>query len=492
MTFRRVVSLFIISFALTAFGLTAVHAQAMTPTKIESTDVQPSGGWLFESGFDWETGRTLISDYSSGGMTDDLEYDNIRIHPLSLKYGITDWIQFGVGTGYSMNSADNDFNAVDEGGFEGLSFNSKFQWNQNIATTFELGFLGSDEAYPYSNDGFNFGLNIPMQMSLGPGTLNGELGYTIQSGDATITGCVSGVCSSSTGDREGYINYGIGYVYEVNRTFGLSGELRGHGETVENGESILDLTLGTPIRMTEASHLKPALTLGLSDGSPSFALGLDYGMKFGNQERYESDQTMGSERRGRQQMGQRQRTTSQRNQQQQEEDPLVMPDEQQNQQQGRTTNQQQMEQRNQGGQGPITPSASPNQQAGQQEQQTGPTYNPERAAELAQRGRRAFEQGNYQQAIDLYSQAAQNDPTNVEYQSNLGSLHYRQGNYEQAREHYQQAVQIDPRDYFSHLYLGATHYQLGNADQAREHFNRVLEIQPDNEQAQQWLDRLNN
>ena len=477
MTLRRVISLLVISIALTAFGLTGVHAQAMTPTKVETVDVQPSGGWLFEAGFDWETGRTLITEYSARGMSDDLEYDNIRIQPLSLKYGFNDWIQFGVGTGYSMNSSDNSFNAVDDGGFEGLSFNSKFQWNQNIATTFELGFLGSDEAYPYSNDGFNFGLNVPMQMSLGPGTLNGELGYTIQSGDATV--------DTATLDREGYINYGIGYVYEVNRTFGLSGELRGHGETVEDGEGILDLVIGTPIRMSESSHLKPALTFGLSDGSPSFALGLDYGLKFGNQKRYDSSQSqsMGTDQDGRQGMGQR--GTSQQNQQQ-DEDPLVMPDEQQNQQQGKSSNQQQ-------DQGAITPSASPSQQDGQQQdQQTGPTYNPERAAELAQQGRRAFEQGNYDKAIDLYNQATKNDPTNVEYQSNLGSLHYRQGDYEQAREHYQKAVQIDPRDYFSHLYLGASHYQLGNNDRARKHFNRVLEIQPDNEQAQQWLDRLDS
>lgn len=449
----RVLSVVTTACLLIFISTSVSHARAIGTTKVEYVDIQPSGGWIYEAGFDWETGRTLGE---SGGTSED--YDNIRIIPLSLKYGLNDWIELGGDLGYSSNSEDNSTNNPDEGGFEGITLSSKFKWNQNVATTFELGFMGDDEVYPYSNDGLNFGLNIPMQMSLGPGTLNGELGYTVQSGDAQV--------GMTVNDRENYLNYGIGYVYEVNRTFGLAGELRGHGETVENGESFLDLVLGVPVRISETSHLKPAFTFGLSDGSPDFALGLDYGMEFGNQQRYESAQDS--------RQGDRLSTDDRRpygDQSGQEgQDPLVMPEEEQPSRDGESR---------------------AGEQDGQKDRITPPaTYDPQKAAEFAQRGRRAFEQGNYQRAIEQYTEAARLDPGNVEYQSNLGSLHYRQQNYDKSKEHYQKAIQIDPRDYFSHLYLGATHYQLGDDSQAREHFQRVLEIQPGNQQAQDWLNRL--
>jgi TolA-binding protein len=478
---RRVSFLFVTAIVISAFSITSASGQAMTPSQIEPVETQPSGGWLFEAGVNYETGRTLISDFAS----EDLSYDNIRLQPFSLTYGLNDWIQFGAGIGYSMNSEDNQFGAVDEGGFEGITLSSRFQWNEYIATSLDIGAAGSDEVYPYSNDGFSASLNFPMQMSLGPGSLHGELGYTLNSGDATLTFCTLGTCSTSTSDRENYLNYGIGYVYEVNRTFGLSGEIQGNGATVDadDAERMLNLIIGSPIRITEGSHLKPAFTLGLADGSPDFALGLDYGVTFGTQDRYADESAM--ETGGREGFGQRRGQTTARAQRQdeQEEDPLVMPQQEQQQQ----TRAGQQETQGATDRRAMAPSPEP----GQQQEQTGPTYNPERAAELAQQGRRAFENGNYQEAIDYYTRAAKNDPTNVEYQSNLGSLHYRQGNYEEARQHYQRAVQIDPRDYFSHLYLGAAHYQLGNTERAREHFNRVLEIQPGNEEAQQWLDQIN-
>jgi len=480
-----------------------LEARELGPVEMEDVAIEPSGAWRLETGFDWETGRTLATN---GGS--DLDFDNIRFHPLDLRYGYNKWLEFGAGLGYSINSEDNRFGAADESGFEGLSFSGKIRWNKNVATSLELGFLGSDEVFPFSADGFNIGFNIPAQVALGPGRVTGELGFTVQTGDAAFPRPGGG----GTADRESYLNYALGYVYDVNRSFSLTSEIRGNGETVEDGESMLEYSIGVPIRWNQASTFEPVLSAGISDGSPDFAIGFDWNWNFGRGQRYVKSQD--DDRRNRQQGGVLGRDSDRRSQ---SDDPLVLPREERSsprksqqsrnskrtrpsseEKQAQQTGSDQLEvpkrteqknKQNQQKTGQITSQSSQKTQASQQ-QASQQKENPGQAARLATRAREAFDQGNYTRAIGLYEKAAKLDPNNVEYQSNLGSLHYRQDNYSKARDHYRKALRIDSEDYFSHLYLGATLFRMGNKSKARQHFQRVLEIQPNNQQAQRWLDRL--
>ena len=418
--------------SLLLIGSTETNAR---PTLIEPVDVHTPGAWLYEGGIDLEIGRSL-----GNGR----EFNNLRLRPVRLEYGFLDWLQFSGDLNFSINSEDNKQGVADESGLEGVNLESRVQWNRNVATSFSVGFLGNDEVFPHSADGFNVGFNVPGQFKIGPGTLIGDLGFTFQSGDAQI--------GSTQKDRELFGHIGLGYLFQVNRSFSLTGEIQWQQETVDNTEDFFEFAFGVPMQITQTSHLDPSLTFGFFDGSPDFGLGLTYGYKFGNTRRYADEGQVGLET-GDGGFG------TQQGPRQESDDPFVMTDEQQEQDNSR-----------------ISPG----------EQQ----YYPERETVLWVLCRRAFEEGNIEQATELYKQATELDPRNVEYQSNLGSLYFRQENYEKAAERYRKAIDNDPRDYFSHLYLGVTEFQLGNEDNAKQHLKRVLELQPGNEQAQQWLDRV--
>lgn len=408
--------------------LVLVPGVSAGPVAIEDVAVQPKGAWLLEAGFDWETGRDLGN---IEGIRN-LEYDNLRLHPLRATYGFMRNLEVGMGLGYSSNSADQT--QPDEGGFEGVTLHGKYRWNQTWATSVRLSFLGNDEIVPYSADGFNLGVNVPARMSVGPGAAFGELGFTFQSGDFILTDPSSG--NEVEFDRDFYFNYGVGYVYDVNRWWDVSAEIWGHTATVEDAEDSLELVLGSPIKWNRQTTLVPDLTFGVSDGSPDFAFGFNYQYAFGG--------PTGPRKPLYSEGG----PTGEPEQQQQ---PLILPGEQEQPQQGR---------------------------------------NPRRARQLAEEATRAYNNGNRQLALQKFRQATEADPQNADVHFNLGTLYFEQGNFEQARNQYRRVVEINPRDATAHYYLGLTYERLGNAQQARNQYQRVLDIDSGHQKAQRRLQNL--
>lgn len=113
----------------------------------------------------------------------------------------------------------------------------------------------------------------------------------------------------------------------------------------------------------------------------------------------------------------------------------------------------------------------------------------ERAAELAEQGHRAYRSRKLSKAIRKYRKASELDPSKVEYQINLGSLHFNQENYEQAVNYYRNALSINSKSAEAHLYLGASLLRTGDRRTARRHLKEVLELDPGNRKAQQLLNR---
>lgn len=373
---------------------------------IERVEVQPPGSLRLDVGLQGESGRQL----SPG-----IEYDNVRLHPLGVRYGLTERVELGVSVGASFNSGD-----LEEDDVEFASLSGKYRWNRALGVTLSLFHGVGERVFPYGGDGLGLDLNLPVEYPFGPGRLIGQLGYRVNRGEA-----------APSIPWSNYLRYGVGYAYEMTRRFEVVAEVTGHGPTVE--------LPGTPDRKHQAlgflahyepgraSTITPRLAVGLADGSPDVALGVGYRMEFGLPEpirRPYRDTTPVAVTPDTRPRG-----------------PLLLP----------------------GGDAPGGASGT----------------DAARRRRLTERARRAYEAGNLQQAISLYERARNVGDPEGEILSNLGSLYFRRGNYRRARDRYRDALEVMPDDYHTHLYLGITYQRLGRVDRARTQYRRARQLRPD-------------
>ncbi len=234
-------------------GGTAALAE-IRPIRMERVGVIPAGGVAMDLGLAYEVGR-------EAGLRD---YDNLRLAPLGIRLGLGDNIEVGGFLGFSSNS-DDDAGAPDDSGLEGLTLFGKVALNPSLAVQFGVTFLGDDDIAPYSNDGLDLFVNVPVQRQLGPGLVYGQFGYRVQGGDFDINS---------------YFNYGVGYAYPVNGQVALNVELVGEearitagGATNDITANTLDLVFGANLTPNPNLIISPYLSLGLYDASPDIAAG---------------------------------------------------------------------------------------------------------------------------------------------------------------------------------------------------------------------------
>lgn len=373
------------------------------------------------------------------------EYDNIRVSPLDLRYGFSDRFQFASSLNYSSNSSDG---IADNSGLENFNIRSKYKWNRNFAVDLMVGFGLNQDVYPYGGDGAIYGLNFPFQTSLGPGYLIGDLGYTVNNG--TVNEEINWA---------NFLNYGLGYRYQLTRKWGIKAEIFGHGSTLDpqstSAKRSLEMKITPSMRINRTSELQPSVTFGFSDGSPDYGIGLRYTVRFGEQ------------------TDRRVRLDDQENPIQSEEASSGAP-----------TNPTAESETDRALLLPEDSDESDTEQA---------KRNPQRAQDLSQKGRTAFEEGNRKRALSLFEEALQSDPENVQILSNLGSLHYREGNLKQAEEYYQRGIKINPQDQYAQLYLGIVLQERGNVKEALEHLKKARKLDPTSEPggtASTWINRL--
>lgn len=438
---RPICLLFTIVFVVFTAGVQSVSAR--NAVKIENVGLVPPQQSQLNGGVRIEGERTLIEDGA--------KYSNTRFRAVDYRMGVLDNFELQLGFNHSSNSAENA-GAPNGSGIEGIRLGGKLQWHPNISTTLTGTFNGSDNVYPYGQDDPSFSVNVPIKFQLGEGVFHGEAGLTLQSGDAMTPG-------GQVGTWDDYLNYGIGYAYEVNQFSEMSIEVVGHSATISpntgEAEDHLELILGNGIRLAPDVRVKPSLGFALMDGSPGFSVGVNYEIGFGGRRLPRPDDGTQPEER-----------FSTRN-------PVGGISEEEPEE----TTDRRMEE--------------PTERRETREGSEEPSQN-EKVNNLMNKAYNAAENDNPQKAIRLYEEAEQLDPENVLIQSNLGSLYYRQGNYKQAIENYRKAVKNDPEDTFSLLYLGASHYQLGNRRAARRYFQEVRRLDPDNQRVQEWLQEMKN
>ncbi len=92
----------------------------------------------------------------------------------------------------------------------------------------------------------------------------------------------------------------------------------------------------------------------------------------------------------------------------------------------------------------------------------------------------AFNEGNYEEAVDLYTQELDANADNREAYVNRGMAYLELDQNGNARADFQQAIEMDPeagpRAYYG---LGTAQRRLDQADAALENYNRALELAED-------------
>jgi len=227
-------------------GVWASAQAEIWPLKIERVQVLPRGQLALDAGLAYEIDREYLGK----------EYDNLRLAPLGLRYGIGDSAELGGFIAYSDNS-ENDHGAPDESGLEGVTLFGKLDINENVALQAGFTFLGDDDIVPYANDGLDVFVNVPMQRKIGPGMLYGQFGYRVQGGDF---------------DNTSYFNYGVGYGYPVNKELSINVELIGE-EAQKGTNNTLDLVLGGNFILNRKVRIAPFLSLGMYEDSPDVSIG---------------------------------------------------------------------------------------------------------------------------------------------------------------------------------------------------------------------------
>lgn len=230
---------------LSAMAVTAASAEVW-PVKMERAGVVDRGHFELDAGLAFEQGREVQG----------LEYDNVRLAPLGLRYGLGDSAEVGGSIACSDNSSD-DAGAPDDSGLEGISLFGKLELNQYFSLQAGVTFWGDDDIAPYPNDGLDLFVNVPMQRKLAGGLLYGQFGYRAQGGEF---------------DDTSYFNYGIGYGLPLSGKLGVNVELVGEEE--HNGtDNTLDLVLGMSVMAKKGLRIAPYVSFGLYDDSPDVSVG---------------------------------------------------------------------------------------------------------------------------------------------------------------------------------------------------------------------------
>ena len=420
--------------SLLVFFPITVFASSPGGREIETVQTQPAGGWKFSIGGAYEYKRGV----------EDTGYNNLRLEPLSLSYGVIKDLEIGMRLGYSDNS-ERDGSGIDKSGLEGISLYGKWKYWQNVAVSVGAVVAGSDKVLPYGSDGVDYWINVPVQIRTGPGRVIGEIGY-ISKGEEGF---------------EDYCNLGAGYIFDVDKNLSFRGGIRNHAKTYETGERALALGLGIIYRWNEQSTFTPRLEMGLKDESPDYAVGLTYSFKFGDRgpRRQPLDETP---------PGWFEEIGDESGYARQEQ--FIVPDPRPRMDAGKERR--------------SDTSVSISKDEGREKISEDDRH---RARQLNKEALAAFKSNDIDRTVELFLKALEHDPYNVETRYNLATIYFHRRNYPQALRHYKTAVELRPSDIDSRLGLGATYLRMNRRVAARREFEKVLDIDPSNELARHWL-----
>ena len=99
---------------------------------------------------------------------------------------------------------------------------------------------------------------------------------------------------------------------------------------------------------------------------------------------------------------------------------------------------------------------------------------------LIQEGDAKMEEGDYQKALAIYSEANYKEPKNPETLFKIAYTLMQQNRDEEALEYLKEAVELDKNDTFIHQALASVYRKLGEYASARNHLNVSLALDSNN------------
>lgn len=90
----------------------------------------------------------------------------------------------------------------------------------------------------------------------------------------------------------------------------------------------------------------------------------------------------------------------------------------------------------------------------------------------------AYNAGNYEEAIEIYTQAIALDSTDPAFYNNRGTCYFNLGQYTQALEDYNAALVVDDTYVLAHYNRGNTNFVLGNYADSITDLTRAIELDP--------------
>jgi Ca-activated chloride channel family protein len=116
-------------------------------------------------------------------------------------------------------------------------------------------------------------------------------------------------------------------------------------------------------------------------------------------------------------------------------------------------------------------------------------FQPRAWAGPLQEAYRAYQKGDYPQALKKFIDEQLKDPENPEILYNIGNAHYKNGDYAAAEQHFAQALPKAPADLKPKLMynLGNSAYRQGRLEEALKNYEAALALTPQDQEAQENL-----
>lgn len=105
-------------------------------------------------------------------------------------------------------------------------------------------------------------------------------------------------------------------------------------------------------------------------------------------------------------------------------------------------------------------------------------------------GLEAYENGDFEEALDLFIEAQLDDPDKPEISYNIGNAYYKKGDFESAADYFKDTLKTEDKTLRQKAYynLGNSEFRKGNAEEAVKNYEEALLIDTGDDKARQNLE----